>query len=511
MTPDKKETILIVDSTPAERNELSDYLQEHGFNVLSTGNGKSALRCARQDEPDLILLDVVLPDMDGFETCRRLKRGERTQNIPVIFLTESDETQDKLKAFELGAADYITKPIQPELALARIKTHLQVYRLQKDLREQNKCLTEENIRRRRVQDALRESRERYRLLADNSTDMISQQSPNGIYRYVSPACQHLLGYKIEEMVGRSIYDFFHPEDLKAIEELNELVAQWPTVSTITYRARRKDNSYIWLETVNRIVYDPETNQPDEVIAVSRDVTERKQLLETLQIQNKELDAFAHTVAHDLKNPLGAIVGYGQLLTMGLNKMDLEQVLGILQQLTKTGEQMVNIVESLLLLAGVRKGEAEMVPLNMADIIEQTELRLKFMIEEHEAKIIQPETWPSAIGYAPWVEEIWANYLSNGLKYGGRPPHLEFGYDDYRNGMIRFWIKDNGAGLTPEDQANLFTEFTRLSELEIEGHGLGLSIVRRIIEKLSGQVGVESKVGRGSTFYFTLPSADNQGH
>ncbi len=509
MTMEEQNSILIIDSDSTDVDRLLGYLKEYGFNVLAVEDGESALDYVDQNKPDLILLDVVLPGIDGFETCQRLKEDKQTKGIPIIFLTSSSDTEDKVRGFELGAVDYLTKPIQYAEAVARINTHLAFHNLQKDLREQNKRLQEENVMRRRVQDALRESRERYRLLADNSTDMISRQTPAGIYRYVSPACTPLLGYKIEEMVGHSIYEFFHPDDLKAIQELNELVSEWPAVSTITYRARRKDDSYIWLEMVNKVVYDPETSQPDEVIAVSRDVTERKQLVEALQVQNKELDAFAHTVAHDLKNPLGAVIGYAQLLSFGLTKMDMERVLDILQKLTKTGEQMVSIVESLLLLAGVRKGEAEISPLNMAEIVDHAEHRLALMVEEFQGEVVQPEEWPTAMGYAPWVAEIWANYLSNGLKYGGRPPRLELGYTNQSSdGMIRHWIRDNGQGLTPEEQSNLFTEFTRLSELQVEGHGLGLSIVRRIVDKLGGEVGVESEVGVGSVFYFTLPSADN---
>jgi signal transduction histidine kinase len=158
---------------------------------------------------------------------------------------------------------------------------------------------------------------------------------------------------------------------------------------------------------------------------------------------------------------------------------------------------------------VRKDEAKMEPLDMAKVVDYAMARLEFVIEEFEAEIVQPKTWSTAIGYAPWVEEIWANYISNGLKYGGRPPRLELGCDDYSNGMVRFWVKDNGQGLTPEQQATLFTEFTRLNELQIEGHGLGLSIVRRIIEKLGGKVGVESEVNKGSLFYFTLPTIDEK--
>ena len=108
------------------------------------------------------------------------------------------------------------------------------------------------------------------------------------------------------------------------------------------------------------------------------------------------------------------------------------------------------------------------------------------------------------GYPPWVEEIWTNYLSNALKYGGDPPLIELGADTLPGGVVRFWVRDNGAGISHEKQAQLFTPFTRLSEARIEGHGLGLSIVQRIAERMGGQVGVESAPGEASLFFFTLP-------
>jgi two-component system, sensor histidine kinase and response regulator len=104
-----------------------------------------------------------------------------------------------------------------------------------------------------------------------------------------------------------------------------------------------------------------------------------------------------------------------------------------------------------------------------------------------------------------VAEVWANYLSNAIKYGGDPPRAELGADLPADGRVRFWVRDNGPGLSPEDQARLFAPFERLHQVRAQGHGLGLSIVRRIVEKLGGEVGVESAVGQGSTFWFTLPA------
>ena len=118
----------------------------------------------------------------------------------------------------------------------------------------------------------------------------------------------------------------------------------------------------------------------------------------------------------------------------------------------------------------------------------------------------PDHWPIALGYSPWIEEVWVNYISNAIKYGGRPPRVELGATVQADGMVRFWVRDDGSGLTPAEQAQLFVPFTRLNKTPAKGNGLGLSIVRRIVEKLGGQVGVESEglPGRGCVFSFTLP-------
>ena len=136
-TPEQRGTILIVDDTPANVSVLLDHLSQHGFKVLVAESGPSALMQAKHAQPDLLLLDVMMPEMDGFETCRRLKRNEATREIPVIFMTSLSETDDKVRAFGSGAVDYVTKPFQHEEVLARITTHLTLKRLQTQLQEAN--------------------------------------------------------------------------------------------------------------------------------------------------------------------------------------------------------------------------------------------------------------------------------------------------------------------------------------------------------------------------------------
>jgi PAS domain S-box-containing protein len=245
----------------------------------------------------------------------------------------------------------------------------------------------------------------------------------------------------------------------------------------------------------------------------QEITERKQAEEALrqrtvelQTRNEELDAFAHTVAHDLKNPVGLIMGHAEMLTQDCVAAMSDEQQRSLQTIVRNGRKMNSIIEELLLLAEVRKAHVGAVPLDMASIVSEAQQRLADAVEQFHAEMVSLDvsTWPVALGYAPWVEEVWINYLSNAFRYGGRPPRLELGAEAQPDGMVRFWVRDNGAGLTPEDQARLFTPFTRLDQVQVKGHGLGLSIVRRIVEKLGGQVGVESQIGQGSMFSFTLP-------
>jgi PAS domain S-box-containing protein len=226
----------------------------------------------------------------------------------------------------------------------------------------------------------------------------------------------------------------------------------------------------------------------------------------LETRNQDLDAFAHSVAHDLKNPLGHMVGYAELLEQSEDTLSEQERHHCLRTIARTGRKMSNIIDELLLFAGVRtKDRVTTSPLDMAVLIQEAEKRLADMIQEYEAEIRIPGTWPRALGYGPWVEEVWVNYLSNAIQYGGRPPRVELGATEQSNGTVRFWVRDNGVGLTPEEQARLFTSFERLDRVRAKGHGLGLSIVNRIVEKLNGEVAVSSRVGEGSVFSFTLPA------
>jgi signal transduction histidine kinase len=266
------------------------------------------------------------------------------------------------------------------------------------------------------------------------------------------------------------------------------------------------------------VFQPEDVETLRVLAAQATVAiQNARLVEALQ----EAQAYARTVAHNLKNPLGLLTGYADLMVHELQEGNLAEgaVVGYAETIVETSAKMGTIVDELLRFARVGEIEDELLdPLDMASIWAEVARRLAAMITERRVQVIQPSAWPIALGYGPWVEEVWSNYVSNAILYGGRVhdgllPRVELGADpepipgDAGKPMIRFWVRDNGPGLAPEEQVRLFTEFQQLSNGYRAGHGLGLSIVRRIVEKLGGEVGVESVPGQGSLFYFTLPAAN----
>ena len=189
----------------------------------------------------------------------------------------------------------------------------------------------------------------------------------------------------------------------------------------------------------------------------------------------------------------------------ISNLTRKELKEFLQQIKSVAFEMNGIIDSLLLLSEVRKVEAPMEPIDMDKVVVSVRNRLSYMIKEYHGRVIFADTWPTAIGYEPWIKEVWANYISNALKYGGSSPCVELGASTQTDGMIRFWARDCGPGIPAEEQARLFIPFTQLGKTRRNGHGLGLSIVFHIVEKLGGQVGVESEIGKGSLFYFTLPA------
>jgi PAS domain S-box-containing protein len=237
----------------------------------------------------------------------------------------------------------------------------------------------------------------------------------------------------------------------------------------------------------------------------RDVTERLNDQRERERLIESLDAFAHTVAHDLKSILGLIRLSAEDLQMNFNSLSAKDALFDLGVVINNSHKASHIIDSLLLLASVpQMDQITLTLLKMDQVIQAAKSRLQHEMKENRVIFAQPSEWPQALGYAPWVEEVWYNYISNAIKYGGDPPRIELGADILPDNRVRYWVRDNGAGLTGDQKKQLFRPFQRLEQVwNKEGQGLGLSVVKRVIEKLGGEVGVESTPGEGSTFSFTL--------
>ncbi len=567
--------ILVVDDTRPNLRLLAQMLSSAGYKVRPVTDGPQALAAVHSTPPDLILLDIMMPGMNGYEVCARLKAEPQTKDIPIIFISALDVVEDKVKAFQAGGVDYITKPFQVNEVLARIETHISLRslqaRMERQLEERETLIAElDNLNaslqqkvaerqaaQRDLQVALTQAESLYQiarsLIAYESLstmlqaviDRISQILPAdrvvlftldleakevtrfvkggaGTENVIRPSFEELMqgltGWALKRVQpvlsskGRP-----DPRESPAVQKRRVETNCGAIIVAPLYYRERAFGTLTAINTLEQHNFDQKDLSlllaiaSQIAIAVNNTEAEEKlrQYTVELEAQNAELDAFAHTVAHDLKTPLTALQGFSALLEKRFPRMSEDKIRQNLRIMGQNARTMGSIIDELLLLASVRGMEGvELQPLDMPSLVAEARQRLDHLIEKYEPEIVLPETWPAAAGYGPWIEEVWVNYLSNALKYGGRPPRIEFEAQLQRDGQVCFWVRDNGQGVTPEAQARLFTPFERLHQVHAKGHGLGLSIVKRIVEKLGGRVGVESEVGVGSKFFFTLPSAQN---
>lgn len=296
-----------------------------------------------------------------------------------------------------------------------------------------------------------------------------------------------------------------------------------------------------------LVKPPNARQLERAIIIARarfgDLMELRRLNHQLQLINADLEHFSRTVAHDLRHLLSPIMGYAEILCLDYETVTPEEARKDLLTIVQATRDMNNLIDELLTLARARQEHVEVAPMDMAEVVSDVLRRMDYTIEEHHAQIITASDWPVSVGHAPWITEVWLNYLSNAIKYGGETPVVEMGWspeaeslvgvywsppeeDEWRavsqtgalfppksapgdGAVVYFWVRDHGSGIAPDRLPDVFNAFTQLHQTKLRGHGLGLSIVKRIVERLGGRVGVKSALGMGSTFIFTLPLATDE--
>ena len=374
------------------------------------------------------------------------------------------------------------------------------------------AVVEDVTARKAAEDALRRSEGRFRGLFEAMTEgvalheILRDEGGEPVdYRLVevNPAYSTHTGIPQAEAVGRRASELYGTGRAPYLDVYARVVA--------TSQPTRFEIHFAPMDRHFRISAFPAGE--DRFATVFADITESKRLqLELaesnaeLQARNRDLDAFAHMVAHDLKTPLTTLASYSGVLEQGpglFSDGGQEAVAAI----SRSSRRLARIVDELLLLAQTRKAEVASEPLDMAAVVAASLRDLEPLIRDCLGEVTAPSAWPVARGHAPWVEQVWTNYIGNALKHGGEPPRVRLGADREAHGLVRFWVEDNGEGLTEEEQARLFVPFSRLAQARAHGHGLGLSIVRHIVEKLGGTVAVSSPgPGQGAVFSFTLPAA-----
>lgn len=550
MTSDRKQPlepqrILYVEDNHTAARLFQIKLQQEGYVVDLAKSGSEGLAMIERNEYDLVALDQNIPDRSGLDILQTLT--ERRSTPPIIMITAQNDTKTAVEAMKLGASDYVVKGLHNEylqLLPAVVRQTLDKRKLE---HERDKTLEElQHINRRllllnRVAQLLTSTLDLDQVIqqlvrtiselldTEGSSVWLWDETHNtlmcvGIYSHgqsITPDSilqlkpgQGIAGWVAQH--GKSTKTSNVKVDARFTRDVDASTG-FDTQSLLAVPLQAHNTTIGVLELVNKRYgpFDESDSMLAETLAASaaiaienaRLLKDLRQHRDELQARNEELDAFAHTVAHDLKNPLTLVVGFADMLRDIFPSMPQAEVEQYLSIIIEHGKKMGRIIEALLLLAVVRgTKEVEIDEIDMGFIVAETLKRIEFMIKEYNAEIIVPPSWPTVYGYGQWLEEVWYNYLTNGLKYGGRPPRLELGYDLLDNKMVCFWVKDNGAGFSIEQPEKLFTPLSKLTASDYQtGHGLGLSIVRRIVERLGGKVGVESKLGEGSKFSFTLPT------
>jgi PAS domain S-box-containing protein len=290
--------ILVVDDTPDNLRLLASMLTEQGYKVRKAINGQLALMAAQSAPPDLILLDINMPDMDGYEVCERLKRDVQTLDIPVIFISALDDVLDKVRAFSVGGVDYVTKPFQLQEVLARMDNQLTVRRLQKHLQEQNLQLKQLLRDRIRAQESLRQAEEKYRAIFENAIEGIFQTSADGEYLSVNQALADIYGYSSAD----ELIDDFNSNAIKPYvsmslrKEFEAILQEFGSVSGFESQIYRRDGATIWIrESINAV-----RDQQDEIlfyVGTVEDISDRRQteLAESSRQNMDQLQTIAQAI------------------------------------------------------------------------------------------------------------------------------------------------------------------------------------------------------------------------
>jgi len=355
------EEILVVDDTQESLMLMADILTAEGYKVRPTENPRLAITSARASPPDLILLDIRMPEMNGFEVCQKLKEDQHLENVPIIFVSALQDIHDRVQGFEAGGVDYVTKPIQRDEVLARVRIHLELHRMRENLEQ---IVSERTAELADTYLEVSKSEAKYRRLVENLEQgfFIYAHDTKGAFSYVSPSITNVLGYTQEEFTTHfATYITNNPINQKA-KQFSELAIQGKAQHPYELEINHKDGSVHWLAVGETPVFN-ERGEVEAVEGIAHDISERK-LAETQLLEAKEeaeaaslaKSEFLASMSHELRTPLNAVLGFAQILQLDPENHLTPDQIDDIEIILTGGYNLLKLITGILDLARVQSDQ-----------------------------------------------------------------------------------------------------------------------------------------------------------
>jgi PAS domain S-box-containing protein len=536
--------ILVVDDQPENIHILIECLEEE-YEIIFATSGEKALTFAfSKERPDLILLDIQMPGLDGYEVCTRLKANAGTRDIPVIFITASGQQEDETKGLLLGAVDFITKPFRLPIVEARVKTALRLKEemdrrmtLARELEDLNQNLElrikEKTAELEQAHEHLKVSERKLREIYANAIEGIFQTTRDGRLISVSPSLAQSLGFESPEEILATIQDitmqlYAHPEDRHRFKQILE---QHGEISGFETQFRKKNGDIIDVAISAKVIRDERGNFL-HYQGFSVDITEQKRAKE-LEIANRrlqELDALKSalmsTASHDIRSPMTSILGFTQMIDLRFTKFFLplcegdktllkeaKEIIRSLRIIEQEGKRLVRLVNDFLDLSRFESGCSKWHdgPIQITEIIEESTQAIRGQLAgrpELALHVAAAPNLPVILCDRDRLMQVMMNLLDNAIKFT-KKGSISVQVSSPNGNAIDVRISDTGTGIPEEEKEKVFEKFHQLRQgisksKRSKGTGLGLAICKQIIEHYKGKIWVESELGEGSTFIFRIP-------
>ncbi len=519
---DDKVNILLVDDRDDKLLALDAILGTLGQNIVKARSGKEALRHLLKQEFAVILLDVSMPGMDGFETASLIRKRPSSEHTPILFVTSVGNSVTQMyQGYSLGAVDYILTPIVAEVLRTKVSVFVDLWRKTQQVWQQAERLRdiEQAEHQRQLAEATdrleRETkRNRFFTLA---LEMLGIGTFEGRLLQVNPKWEQVLGYTEEELRQLDVAaELLHPDDVPLIGPRVELLKKGLPVDYFEARARHRDGTYRWVGWTAAAF-----PQEKLIYIFGRDVTARKEAEEeirklngelerrvvALTEANRELEAFNYSISHDLRAPLRSMGSFAQAMLEDEDSQIGPQAHEFANRIIRSAKYMDNLLSDLLAYSRLTRTEMTLSMVQLEDAVNEVLLQVENQTRDKHAEVRVQSPLGSVCAHLPTLKQVVANLINNGLKFISpeRPPVLTI-HSTVRDGFVRLWIEDNGIGIDREYHEKIFGLFERLhSEGRYPGTGVGLALVRKGAERMGGHVGLESTPGHGSRFWVELPA------